>query len=158
MAKLTKSELKKVFKEAIRECLQEIIAENSQLVEAIAPKQPKTITETKKISSAESKRIAQGLVSQAMVDERPEDNSPIENPMLIETVNSVANSMTQHDQGKADMMRNILADTAKTTLQEQNSQVGAAGAQPPEVNVESIKELSPNGDTKRWAKIALAKK
>lgn len=166
MAKLTKSELKSVFKEAIRECLQEIVAENSQLAEALTPKKPKIVTETKKVSSAESKKRAQELVSKAMADDNPENSPRIENPALIETVDSVVGSMSQYNQDKTgDMMRNILTDTAATTLQEQREIGGnAAGlamgstSGTPEVDIESLKELSHDGDIKRWAQVALAKK
>lgn len=171
MAKLTKSELKGVFKEAIKECLTEILAENSQLQNIVAAKKQNTKKETiteSIVSPEKSKKIAQDIVSRAMSDANnfeTEAGASIENQALIETVNSVAESMTMHDKDKSELMKNILADTAATTLQEQprGYMGGAAGVpfiskEQEEIDVASLKTLSPGGDAKNWAKIAFANK
>lgn len=147
MARLTKKDLKAILKECLREILKE---EGIVLSEQKSP-----VGNTRYAPAPEMK---------------PE--APIQNNRLLETVNQTADRFAVKGNGEADMMRQILADTAATTLQSQNAAGHGGGApmgdmggcdvpaSPQQVIQEraELAELSHEGDIGRWAKVAFAGK
>lgn len=159
MAKLTKKELKQVLKECIREIFKE---------EGIVLAEGATATAIK------NNRIA---APETVYHEQQETEAPIQNSRLMETVNSIANSFSVKGDKEADLFRSILADTAATTLQEQQGaghsvgQQGSSGliselatasipvsSQQVQSDRSELSSLSHGGDISRWAKVAFAGK
>lgn len=140
MAKLTKSDLKKIMKE----CLVEILEENglSLVSESTTPTQPKV----------------DPLVSPPAPSAPAR---PIENAMLKENVNLLAGSIGITNPDKQDIFASIFEDTALHTLQEQREHGQGAIPTVPvnpaaiEKEVKQLEELSVDGDIGRWAQVAL---
>jgi hypothetical protein len=155
VARLTKKDLKAILKECLREILKE---------EGIV------LSEQKSHGGVGNTRYAPAP------EMKPE--APIQNNRLLETVNQTADRFAVKGNGEADMMRQILADTAATTLQTQNAAghaVGANGSGAPMGDMGAgyemptspqqaaqeraeLSELSHEGDIGRWAKVAFAGK
>jgi hypothetical protein len=150
MARLTRKDLKNLLKE----CLLEILREEKIL----APLKENLVTNNNK----------------HVLNENPYNNQqksnvlPInnKNSALIETVQTVANAFGS----KSSMFADLLADTAMTTLQAQRNG-GLPGDRLGEGmilesfveaeqknDVQSLQNLAPDGDVKKWAKFAFAKK
>jgi hypothetical protein len=158
--KISKSELKSLMKECIREVLQEEKFV-SKLQEAISVNKVSLPVNKKSTELLTNKTTT---VAKKVAEIETEDNI---NPSLSEAVKTLTNSFRGKD---ADMMRKIFEDTAVTTLQEQLSQPDMSSGMPmnlseatlgsgvEKVNSEDIKSLAMNGDVSRWAKIALANK
>ena len=140
MASLTKGTLKKM----LRECLKEILEEEG-------------------FSLVQEGRAAP-VASPTMPTQASANNNkpPVENQLLKEHVNSLANSIGQTNPEQQDIFASIFADTAQNTLQEQvePGMGGGWAAKPatPEVIAEEVKQLeglSLDGDIGRWAQVAL---
>ncbi len=159
MAQVTKKELKAILKE----CLQEILKEQGVV-----------LAESTSRNGNTSRVSADDIVTTE--NKRP----PTVVTPLMETVDRVAAPFALKGGAEADMMRSILADTAATTLQEQQAHghsvgqgagVGAGGmpvvvgdiampTSPQQVAKErgELSSLISGGDTTMWAKIAFASK
>lgn len=152
MARLTKKDLKSILKECLREILKE---------EGIVLSEQKNHVGNTRFAPAP--------------EMMPE--APIQNNRLLETINQTADRFAVKGNGEADMMRQILADTAATTLQAQNAAGHAVGsygagsgagdmgsfdmpASPQQQAQEraELSKLSQDGDIGRWAKLAFAGK
>ena len=159
MAQVTKKELKAILKE----CLQEILKEQGVV-----------LAESR---SGNNSRVAASEMAVTTTESR---EAPLVVTPLMETVDRVAAPFAVKGGAEADLMRNILADTAATTLQEQQAHghsvgqgagVGAGGmpvdvgdiampTSPQQVAKErgELSSLISGGDTTMWAKIAFAGK
>ena len=103
MAKLTRNNLKSL----VKECLVEIFSEvGTQLVESPSSTTRKRARVSKSKNSSEDRRLQK---MRQILDERHVENS---GPSISETVSAVTND---------PLLSKILADTAQSTLMEQNS-------------------------------------
>ncbi len=163
MAQLSKSGLK----ELLKECLIEIFTEEEEILESISNKVkkvvvPKTIAaplkeeKQQKSSKGSSRKVAQDLVDRSMSGVN--EQSLIENPALTEAVNSVTHELTMHDKSKSGIMKDILTDTAATTLQIQENGEMPVTKEQEEIDSASLEVLSEQGNISRWADVAFAKK
>jgi len=168
MARLTKSGLKAILKETLKECIREILVEEPQIFEnqlKMASNIQKTnpAAPTRKVENP--RQVAQDLVAKSFADEN--NSFGLENSMLAENINSIAASFgIGGDSSQQDLMKEIFTDTAVTTLQQQH-EIGMTGGTIPmnlpateeqaKEDEESLKKLSVCGDMSRWAKVAFAK-
>ena len=151
MARLKREDLKKLLKE----CLLEILREEKIL----SPLKENFVTNNNKTLLNENPYTAQ----QPKINVLPTNNK---NSALIESVQSVANAFGS----KSGMFADLLADTAMTTLQAQRNGGGPGDRLGDGMILESFVEeeqkndtnalqtLAPDGDVKKWAKFAFAKK
>ena len=163
MTVLTKKELKGILKE----CLKEILRE-----EGVVLAESATTTKRSALLSNDPRKRTSSPGSV------PSPASKVKNNKLIETIDNLAGDFAVKGDAAADMMRNILADTAATTLQEQHAgghQFGAgagSGMMPLDAaglampvseekiaqDVAELQALSVDGNTSRWAQVAFASK
>lgn len=162
--KTTKQELKAILKQCLREILKE---EGVLLSEGLRPPGASF--------GGKNRRPAAPDLQQPSATP-PEQ---IQNSALMNQVNGLAESFGNKGAKEADMFRNILADTAATTLQEQQGaghSVGAEGGSgempgvgggnfampttPQKVaqDQSELASLSHDGDVSRWAQVAFAGK
>ena len=149
MARLTRKDLKSLLKE----CLLEIL------------KEEKILAPLKENITANNKPI---LNENPYISQQKSNGLPInnKNSALIETVQTVASAFGS----KSSMFADLLADTAMTTLQAQRNG-GLPGDRLGEgmilesfveaeqkSDVQTLQNLAPDGDVKKWAKFAFAKK
>ena len=150
MARLRREDLKKLLKE----CLLEILTEEKLLIPL-----KENIATNNKILLNDNPYTSQ----QSKINTLPTNNK---NSALIESVQSVANAFGS----KSGMFADLLADTAMTTLQAQRNGGGPGDRLGDGMILESFVEeeqkndtnalqtLAPDGDVKKWAKFAFAKK
>jgi len=150
MARLRREDLKKLLKE----CLLEILTEEKLLVPL-----KENIATNNKILLNDNPYTSQ----QPKINILPTNNK---NSALIESVQSVANAFGS----KSGMFADLLADTAMTTLQAQRNG-GLPGdrlgdgmilesfvEEEQKNDTNALQTLAPDGDVKKWAKFAFAKK
>jgi len=160
--KLTKKDLKDLMKECIREVLKE---EGVVLKEQVLPKSKTTQPQSLYIGADKTTQKTNRNSNTSNTNSGPFSKQlPNINPMLSEAVNALSSQFRGKD---AVMMAEIFADTALTTLQEQNSghqsfDIDGMGSytvdnsENPAVNDQSLKSLTGDGDLGRWARVAFA--
>jgi hypothetical protein len=150
MARLKREDLKKLLKE----CLLEILREEKMLAplkENFVPSNEKVVLNGNPYAGQQKPNVL------------PTNNK---NSALIESVQSVANAFGS----KSGMFADLLADTAMTTLQAQRNG-GLPGdrlgdgmilesfvEEEQKNDTNALQSLAPDGDVKKWAKFAFAKK
>jgi hypothetical protein len=155
MARLTKKDLKNLFKE----CLREILLEEGLI--ASSNNRP-IVSENKKLD----RNLLRDKIRQQVSDDNEDIVSSINNQGLLENIKHIASDVGAGSKN-ANLYAQILADTAMTTLQDQNIPGETGGVRLEGLNVytkeqaikdsESLQTLS-SGDLGQWAKIAFSKK
>jgi hypothetical protein len=158
--KTTKTE----FKALLKECLKEVLEEEGLL--------KNTKEHSYKRNSANEMIATKTSIPENKIEE--EKNGV--NPLLMEKVEQLSNSISNGNKEQNDLMRKIFADTALTTLQEQLVPGDSLGMYDPtelvsakasnititknksNTNHDDLKALSVDGDVSRWAKVAFSKK
>ena len=113
--KLTKNHLKLIVKECLVEILEEGIGSESS-----------KITESKSRASNQKRQPASQARSRSLDNISWGDDKKVKNNNFEKNVNRVAKEMTSDP-----ILSSILADTAKTTLQEQVERTGPGGVSMP---------------------------
>jgi hypothetical protein len=165
MARLTKKDLKNLLKE----CLREIMLEEGLIVKTNESSKKPQINNNSNIPLNEQKKqLRQKILSMQ------EDSTTgitgnviesIDNPMLLENINKLANGAGNGNSKQANLFAQLLADTAVTTLQKQNVPGEHGGVVLESLNAYSeeqqeadLEQLSGLGDMSHWAKVAFSKK
>jgi len=158
MARLTKSQLKGILKE----CLIEILREEKILSSLKESVNSAPATQTRRLPSSEGTKTKQ-LQNPTDYTTQQRTREQLANAGLVEQINHLANVVSVG--GDSSLFADILADTAMTTYQKQHEK-GVPGTVVMESytnerlaeEVESLQEMTPDGNLKHWAQVAFAKK